>query len=115
MSRYYHMSVKISHYDPATTTAIKHAAETEWASFADDWFEHEHVLTAHGEGSLGGGESDDEFAARLTHVIWHANGAFCEVVVTTTYLEDLPYEHYSLSSEDYERFITSADIAPPSP
>lgn len=114
MSRYYGMSVEIKHYNRKNKQAIKHAANDEWASFADDWFEHDNVLTAHGEGSLCGGERDDEFATRLTHAIWQTNGAFCEVVVTATYLEDLPHEQYSLSSEDYKRFITPADIAPPS-
>ena len=37
--------------------------------------------------------------------IWRANGSFCEVVVNATYLEDLPYETYTLDESDYARLI----------
>lgn len=112
MSRYYGMHVEITDYTPDKSNAIQNAANEEWSSFAGDWNEQNNTLSAYGEASLCGGESEDEFATRLTHAIWRANGAFCDITVTATYLQDLPCEMYTLSSEDYESFVALADTAP---
>jgi len=62
-------------------------------------------LSAYGEGLLGGGETEREFTERLSVAIWRANGAYCEVSVNATYLEELPSETYSLDEDDYARLI----------
>jgi hypothetical protein len=104
MSRYYEMQVTIREADPARTQEIQDAASDEWPF--EDWnLEDDGRIWANAEGSLVGGESDEEFAERLTKAIWIANGAYCNVEVIATYLEDLPCESYSLDEDDYQRII----------
>lgn len=42
---------------------------------------------------------------RLSLAIWRANGAYCDVTVRATYLEELPYETHCLDEADYARLI----------
>jgi hypothetical protein len=103
MSLFYGMSVDVSGNRPEATDAIKDAATSEWPF--GDWTEVNKKLSAYGEGRLGGGETEREFTERLSVAIWRANGAFCDVSVSATYLEDLPSETYSLDEDDYARLI----------
>jgi hypothetical protein len=48
---------------------------------------------------------EEEFTERLSVAIWRANGAYCEVTVNATYLENLPYETHCLNEADYARLI----------
>lgn len=110
MSRSYSMSVNIKDVDKQRIEQLKEAALNEWGF--DEWC-HPCAgcdeLTGWGDGWLCGGESDDEFAQRLTLAIWRANGAFCSVYVVATYLEDLPYESYELDEDDYSRLMNAVD------
>lgn len=110
MSRLYEMSVEISGHRPDRVDAIKEAAGQEWPF--TDWFEHEGMLTASEEGSLGGGETEEKFAERLSLAVWKANGEYCEVTVNATYLEDLPYQVHSLDQSDYERLLKTSEATP---
>jgi len=103
----YAMAVEIRGFRPEALEAIKAAAGEEW-DFGE-WYEtDEGMVHSDGDGTLAGGESEEEFAKRLGKAIWRANGAYCEVSVHATYMEDLPYETYSLTEEDYERLTTTA-------
>ena len=110
MSRYYGMYVTVKDGDAACIEEIKTAARAEWP--LEDWHEHEGTLTASGADSLTGGESEEEFAERLSKAIWQANGGFCEVCVDATYLEELPYESYCLDEEDYRRLVEGESTDP---
>ena len=101
MSRNFSMFVTISGINPDRTEAVQQAAGGEWPF--DDWYESDGVLTSDGDSQLGGGESDDEFSQRLVKAIWAANGGFCEVEVSSTYLDDLPYESFCFDESDYAR------------
>lgn len=107
MSRYYEMSVEISEYNPAKAKEIQAAAEAEW-SF-DDWWsandEPGEAMHASAQGNLSGGESEEEFAERLSLAVWRANGGYCSVTIDATYLENLPYETHTLDEEDYARLV----------
>lgn len=70
-------------------------------------------MTLSGDGQLCGGESEDEFAERITKAIWQANGQFCSVEVCATYLEDLPCEQYQLDRDDYDRLRKAARTTQP--
>jgi hypothetical protein len=103
------MAVEISGYDPDKASEIQAAAEREWP-FSDWWLagnedESEPKMQASAEHSLAGGESEEEFTERLSLAIWRANGGFCEVVVSATFLENLPYEIHTLDEDDYERLM----------
>ncbi len=104
MSRFYGMHVTITGYDLAREEAIKRAAADEWDFAADQWNAFEGELACYREDCLCGGEGEDEFAKRLIEAIWIANGDFCDVRVTATYLENLPYEEYSFDREEYARW-----------
>ena len=104
MSRYYNMAVTITCAARERIDAVKQAAEAEWAF--DDWFlDDDGVLTASADGSLCGGETEEEFAARLAKAIWTANGAYCGVEVHATYLDQMPYETHCFDEDDYRRLV----------
>jgi hypothetical protein len=63
MSRNYSMTVIISGPTSDKTAAIRQAAAEEWDF--DDWHEDDGQMLGFGEGRLGGGESEEEFADRL--------------------------------------------------
>lgn len=93
MSRSYNAEVMIEKFKKSRKKAIIEAANAEW-DFSEEWDEHMGVLSASGDGSLGGGETDNEFADRLNAVIQEANKGKCQVEVRMTYLEDLPCNSY---------------------
>jgi hypothetical protein len=105
MSRWYGMSVRIAGFPSAAIDEIKHAAESEWPF--EDWTGDGQAdeLTSYAEGNLCGGEDEAEFTERLALAIWEAAGAYCEVTVDATYLEELPSDTYSLDEDDYARLI----------
>ena len=103
------MAVEISGYDRDKASEIQAAAEREWP-FSDWWLagdedESEPEMQASAEHSLAGGESEEEFTERLSLAIWRTNGGYCEVIVSATFLENLPYEIHTLDEDDYERLI----------
>ena len=107
MSSYYNMCVEIWRHDADKTTAIKDAAKGEWDF--DDWNECEGALSARADGDLCAETTEEQFAERLTKAIWRVNGKFCNVLISATYLEDLPIETYSLDEDEFERFKTEID------
>ena len=58
-----------------------------------------------GEGSLCGGETEEEFTGRIAEAIWDALGYYVSVTVTATYLEDLPHETLSMEEEEYAGYL----------
>jgi hypothetical protein len=109
MSRYYEMSVEISGHDPAKVSEIQSTAAAHWP-FDNWWFsdaENQDAATmrASAQESLCGGESEEQFAERLSVAIWQANGSFCRVSVDATFLENLPYQTHVLDEADYGRLI----------
>ena len=105
MSRYYSMSVTITGALPDRFDPIMAAASAEWEF--DDENVNDGVLTASGNAQLFGGETEEQFAERLTKAIWRANGGPCRVDLTATYLDELPCESYSLGAGDYDRLMNS--------
>jgi hypothetical protein len=107
MSRFYDMSVEISGYDPAKAKEIQAAAEVEWP--LEDWWsandEPGEAMHSSAQGSLSGGETEEEFTERLSLAVWRANGGYCRVCVDATYMENLPYETHELDRSDYDRLI----------
>jgi hypothetical protein len=109
MTRLYQMSVAIRGFNPDRQREIQEAGSDEWPF--EEWFHDDPAtnpavdvnrLTASGESSLCGGETEDEFARRFARAVWEANGGFCEVEVDATYLENLPCENHSFDEEAYE-------------
>jgi hypothetical protein len=111
MSRFYGMSIRISNHDPVRVAAIVEVAEEEWpfGGLTDNGT----ALSGYGEDNLIASCSKKDFAEQFTAVIWRANGAYCDVEIIATYLEDLPCETYCLAKADYTRLITGQPDAQP--
>jgi hypothetical protein len=111
MSRLYQMDLTVRGYRPEQVEAIIAAANGEW-SWGEDGALSESggELNGWGDGSLYGGEGEDEFAQRLARAVFIANGGPCEVEVRATYLEELPHEDYTFDGDDYARL--TADVEP---
>jgi hypothetical protein len=103
MSRFYEMSVEISGHRPQQADAVRAAAASLW-NFAD-WDEKDGVLMSSARENLCGGESEEQFAERVSVAVWRANGAYCDVTVDATYLESIPHKTHSLDQADYARLI----------
>ena len=103
MSRYYGMEVEIIGHIPARTRAIQVAAGAEWPF--ENWRADDSGLVAYAEDHLYGGETEEEFSLRLAAAIWRANGAYCQVHVRATYLEEIPSELYCPDEDDYHRLV----------
>ncbi len=58
-----------------------------------------------GEGSLCGGETEEEFTAGIAEAIWDALGYYVSITVTATYLEDLPHETLSMEEKEYADYL----------
>ena len=117
MSRFYEMTVTLRGVRPGRLEVVKAAALEEW-DFDGAWFElvdddmNPAGVQSSGRGSLCGGESEDEFALRLAKAIWKANGEFCQVEVTAIYLEELPFERYCFSEDDFDRIMSEQQSEP---
>ena len=107
MSRSYNMFVSIRDYNRERLDAIKDAGYEEWN--LQNWEEGGGLLTADENGSLAGGETEEEFADRLVKAIWQATGGFCPIEVRATYLEELPHEDYCFDEESYLR-LTGQEV-----
>lgn len=62
-------------------------------------------LEAGGENYLCGGESEEEFAARVSEAVWEELGYFVEVTVRATYLEEIPFETHICSEDEYDYWL----------
>lgn len=110
MSRYYEMTVEVTGFALSKKYDIQAAAEEQW-SFSDWYVPHSNTaMTATGQSNLCGGEDEGSFAVRVAKAIWKANGAFCQVDVRATCLEDIPYEAYSMGENDYEKLEASGQL-----
>ena len=107
MSRSYNMFIRVYNFNQDNKDQIQEAAEEEWGGLGDDWYCHKDEdgveMSSGADGSLGGGESEDEFSERMAKAIWEANGGFCQVEVGATYLEDLPCDTYNFGEGEYDR------------
>lgn len=101
MSRSYDMAIEIAGIKKEKKEAVKAAVEKEW-NVEIFHFDGRNAF-ASGQGSLCGGESEEEFSQRMAKAVWKANGRYCEVTVKATYLDELPYETYFFGPKDYKR------------
>ncbi len=63
-----------------------------------------------GENYLGGGESEEEFATRISTRIWTELCEYVSVNVIATYLEDLPSECHTLDRDDYDQWRKEVEL-----
>ena len=110
MSRSYEMQLEIRQFNMSSLAQIREACAAEWP-FDDLEVQDvgtDPVLIGSAISNLCGGESEDEFAERLTQAVWRANGGFCQVTVRALYMDDLPYAVYEADEDDYQEWRKTA-------
>ena len=105
MSRAYEMTVTVTEHNFKRKPAIITACKKEWDFEPHKTIKGEIYLS--GESCLCGGETEDEFAQRLSGAIWNANRGFCRISLQATYLEDPPSELHEPDENDYEEWKAS--------
>jgi hypothetical protein len=110
------MAVEIRGYDKEKAGEIQEACHEEW-NFEDFWCgragQARSSMGTAGRDNLCGGETEDQFAERLTIAIWKANKSHCDVSVHATYLEELPYDSYHFGKDEYEKLMKVSEVAEP--
>jgi hypothetical protein len=112
MSSLYSMLFHVERFNPDKVTDITAAIDGEWGSDENESYLEEAIIDSRwparlcvtGDGSLCGGESEEEFADRAAAAVWAANGEYCDIHVYATPLENLPYEIHSREREDFDRW-----------
>jgi hypothetical protein len=100
------MAFTVTGANPSRSEKIYEAIQGEW--YVDELWgfgEESGTLQLSGDSRLCGGESEEEFADRLSVLIWQANQGFCEVEIIATYLENMPYEKHTRSQEFYDKVL----------
>lgn len=116
MSRWYRTKVTVTNPKAAHLSALADALYNEWGfsekleSARED--ENGSHIELEGESTLCAGEGEEELAGRLAKAAWTANGEYCKVLVTTTFLDDLPYEIFSMEEDDYAEIMGGEPKAP---
>jgi hypothetical protein len=98
MSRRYSMAFSIEGHKKDNVDLIIVALERIW-NIDDNPLVDDERIVAFGDGSLCGGEMENEFAQRVADAVWKANEGKCRVEVNATCLEDLPSETYILGDD----------------
>ena len=106
MSRYYRASVRINKPNPGREAAIAEAIKDFWGFEDVDATGDGLISTA--ESTIGGGMTEEEFSRELAQCVWTANQSFCKVEVCMTYLEDLPYEDYVSTQDEYDEWLKTS-------
>ncbi len=101
MSRYYNMVIKIDKYNADKSRVIISAVAEEWIIDLRNVDDPNERMLIGGEWYLCNGESEEEFADRVSSVIWKANDGFCNITVEAICLDDLPFETHIRNGEDY--------------
>jgi hypothetical protein len=109
MSRAYRMNITVNDARLDRHQSIREMIQTEWK--LDDWSVTNGEIYAEGESCLVGGETEEEFADRVTKAIWRANAAYCPVMVMAICLEELPHETHVRDQEDFERLVTDFELS----
>ena len=109
MSRYYEIKIEITGVNESRKEAIQQACSEEWSFDDDDWQCNDGLIPSvlsmevTGLGFLCGGETENDFAQRISKTIWEANGTFCPITVNAFNLDELPYEHYEMGKDIYQK------------
>lgn len=122
MSRLYQMDVIVKNTGDLNSHEkqdLVSALSKEWPFSFDEFCRDEgdlvpafvHLyLYGEGEGTLCGGESEEEFATSIAHAAWNAVGKYLPIEVSATLLEQLPCNCYNMEESHYETFLQNKRI-----
>jgi hypothetical protein len=111
MSRYYGMGFIVKNISEDEAAIVEEVIENEWGSLEETGFfdDLQNEWSGYSNGNLTGGESEEEFAARISRAIWEKLGRFVPINIEASYLEDPPTETHFLDEDDYMR-ITGRSV-----
>lgn len=111
MRHYYRMHITVSPVEWGEITPVLRV-------FADEWTRPEYVkrkavgrhvlVEATAEGYLCCGETESEFARRITVAIWKRLDRYVKVSVDALPVEDLPHDCYEFGEIDYRKLLGAA-------
>jgi len=104
VSRYYNMRVEVNQPNPKKLNAIKKGLDDFWEFPAGEWNDYGETneWSVSMDGYLLAGDTEEKFCAELADRVWQENGAWCEVIVHATYLENVPSDTYTFDKDDYK-------------
>jgi len=110
MSRSYEMVIDITGFKKSQEKTIAQTAVMAAALSDHEWDAYvENCIRVTGQTSLCGGESEEEYAAKVAKAVWKANdGRFCQVCVKATYLEELPFDEYTFDRQDFKKMMVKS-------
>lgn len=102
MSRSYNMNVTVGELVGDEAQTIDEVLEMECGA-EEAGFVFDKQYNCNFDMNLCGGETEDQFADRISASIWKALKHFYPICVTATCLENLPVEEYPMDEEDFKR------------
>jgi len=106
MSTAYQMKIILEKVKEEEEELLKEVVDKEW-SVDNCWFEDGHLYFV-GEGSLYGGEGEEEFVDRISKALWLKLDRYVPIYVKAIYLENPPYEEYNKDEEDYAKLFPNS-------
>ena len=104
MSSMFRFSINVEKLKKEEIKKVKTYLETMWgwADLSDylDERNKRYTLYGCGEGSLSC-YTDDEFSREIAQGLWEKIKRFVPINITTTCLENLPYEEYTYDKDEY--------------
>lgn len=116
MSRLYEIQVNVTGYRRSKAKAIRGIFSTE--SVFDDGAVDEfriqgqaNEMLAIFQTQLAISQSEEGYARDLARSVYVANGKACDLRITLTYLEDLPYEVFEFGQGDFDDLVRVGSLA----
>ena len=108
MSRYYQMTCSAWKLQTGEADMIREALAEEWSW--ENYYEDasKTKLNLSGRDSLCGGESEEDFSARISRAIWARLGRYIPMEITCTYMENLPYRSYHPDGAHYAAWMENS-------
>ena len=112
MSRAYEADVTIAKIKREDIPRASEVIASEWVAPHEEPYINERsdrraVSFFNLRSSLCGGESEDEFAIRLTHALWKELGYFVGVEICMTCLEYIPCESYTYDKGEFDAWLAA--------
>jgi hypothetical protein len=102
MSRFYQIDLMV--HGKVKEDEVKEAARGEWGFEDHQWYNEGELLLGSGQGNICGGVDEKDLALKIARAVWKANGSYCKVSITATYLQELPSDTYLMTEDEYHKY-----------
>jgi hypothetical protein len=83
---------------------IEEAVKSEWDIDSSYAYKVSNIREYYGNGTLAGGETEEDFTSRVARAVWKAHGAYVGITVSATDIENAPCEEYIRTTDDYKMY-----------